>query len=326
MPSACRAISAAAGKQPGGPSRTQIFRFEWSKFQNQSTYAKGAIKATNDIGTTITLCDLCDHYKLASAGFSMTQRVCNFYFYDYEEDIGECSSCVKHDLFGPSPEPASLLLLLELENVAQVPEIIDLVSQDLTPEPVPKTVSWCLGIDPFKAQQIVDNMSTDPESSLEPPVVPRKPRFPTLTTCTLSPAKCLRSEAIPYTTAYTFCGHQGHPKSDCPARVSQIEAIVNLYLTSANNPEPVESTALTKLAKAVELVLPTFLEPPTVAIPRVVRNPVIPFNPVLVTLLVAKAIPENPDPYLLDEPARILGRERQRWLRNYLIKQRYRQK
>ena len=102
----------------------------WTRIPNQSAFALVAIKATNAHGTTMTLCDLCDHHKPASAFFCMTHRVCRFCSHDFEEEIQECPSCIKRTLFGDSPEPAPPLLLPE-------PEIMSLVSP--TPEPASKT-------------------------------------------------------------------------------------------------------------------------------------------------------------------------------------------
>ena len=102
------------------PSKTPCTRIP-----NQSAFALGAIKATNGHGTTMTLCDLCDHHKPASAFFYMTNRVCRFCSHYFEEEIQECPSCVKRTLFGDSPKPATPLLL---------PKTMYLVS----PEPEPR--------------------------------------------------------------------------------------------------------------------------------------------------------------------------------------------
>ena len=82
----------------------------------------------------MTLCDLCEHHKPASAFFCITHRVCRFCSWDFEEEIQECPSCVKRTLFGDSPEPAPPLLLPE--SAPPAPEIVNLVSP--TPEPAPE--------------------------------------------------------------------------------------------------------------------------------------------------------------------------------------------
>ena len=108
----------------------------WIRIPNQSAFALGAIKATNAHGTTMTLCDLCDHHKPASAFFCMTHRVCRFCAHDFEEKIQECPSCVKRTLFGDFPEPAPPLLLPETVSLVSL-EPEPRIDTTITPNPAP---------------------------------------------------------------------------------------------------------------------------------------------------------------------------------------------
>ena len=72
----------------------------------------------------MTLCDLCDHHKPASAFFCMTHWLCRLCPHDFEEEIQEYPSCVKRTLFRDFSEPAPSLMLPE-------PEYVDLVSLTL---------------------------------------------------------------------------------------------------------------------------------------------------------------------------------------------------
>ena len=65
----------------------------WTRIQNRSAIALGAIKATNAHGTTMTLCNLCENHKVESSFFCKTHRVCNSCASDPIEENHECPSC-----------------------------------------------------------------------------------------------------------------------------------------------------------------------------------------------------------------------------------------
>ena len=87
----------------------------------------------------------------------------------------------------------------------------------LTPEPANEYQAYQESL-LAKAQQVVDDMSTDSEMDIEP----------------LCP----------------YCGHQGHQEPECPAKASRIEGTTTLYL-AASSQSLVKTSALIKLADTI---------------------------------------------------------------------------
>ena len=78
----------------------------WTRIQNRSAFALGAIKATNAHGTTMTLCNLCENHKVESCFFCIDHRVCESCAYDPIEEVYECPSCEASPAIPVIPKPA----------------------------------------------------------------------------------------------------------------------------------------------------------------------------------------------------------------------------
>ena len=75
------------------PRTTNSAKSGWTRIPNRSAFALGAIQATNAHGTTMTLCNLCEHHKVEFNFYCKTHRVCNSCAYDPIEETHECPSC-----------------------------------------------------------------------------------------------------------------------------------------------------------------------------------------------------------------------------------------
>ena len=127
----------------------------------------------------------------------------------------------------PQSTPAPSIHTVSVESTTALS--IPAESYDSTPEQTPEPAGYQGYQESLlaKAQQIVDDMSTDSDSGSEMCLEPLCP----------------------------YCGHQGHQEPECPTKASRIEATTNLYL-AASTQNPVKTSALIKLADTIQPALP----------------------------------------------------------------------